>query len=127
MKKLKRILRPLGIALAVIGVMVALGFVERTTDRTPITDLDVVVQGTEGNHFIDERTVRQEILDQGTDVVGSPTASVDITRIEERLAAIPSGQGRGVPHDGWSAARPCGAAGPDRTCDRTGRRIVLHR
>ena len=90
MKKLKRILRPLGIALAVIGVMVALGFVERTTDRTPITDLDVVVQGTEGNHFIDERTVRQEILDQGTDVVGSPTASVDITRIEERLAAIPS-------------------------------------
>ena len=36
MKKLKKFLRPLGIALLVIGVTLALGFVERTTDRTPI-------------------------------------------------------------------------------------------
>lgn len=89
MNKLKRILRPLGIALAVIGVIVALGFVERTADRAPIDDLHVTVEGAEGVHFIDEASVRREILDQGIAVMGSPTADVDITGIEERLKSIP--------------------------------------
>lgn len=89
MNKFKRILRPLGIALAVIGVMVALGFVERTADRAPITDLEVIVEGAEGLHFIDEKSVRQEVLDQGIAVMGSPTGDVDVTAIEERLKSIP--------------------------------------
>lgn len=89
MNKFKRILRPLGIALTVIGVMVALGFVERTADRAPITDLEVIVEGAEGLHFIDEKSVRQEVLDQGIAVMGSPTGDVDVTAIEERLKSIP--------------------------------------
>jgi cell division protein FtsQ len=89
MKNLKRYLRPVGIALAVIGVMIALGFVERTADRTPITDLQVTVEGVEGIHFIDEKAVRAEILDQGIAVMGSRTSDVDITGIEDRLRSIP--------------------------------------
>lgn len=89
MKNMKRFLRPVGIALAVIGVMIALGFVERTADRTPITDLQVVVDGAEGIHFIDEQAVRREILDQGIAVMGSATRDVDVTGIEERLKSIP--------------------------------------
>ena len=45
MKKLKKFLRPVGIAIAVLGVMLALGFVARTADRTPINDLQVIVDG----------------------------------------------------------------------------------
>lgn len=90
MKKLKRMLRPVGIACALIGVIVALGFVERTADHTPISDLEVIVESAEGLHFIDERSVRQEVLDQGTTVMGSATGDVDITTIEERLKNIPS-------------------------------------
>lgn len=89
MKNMKRFLRPVGIALAVIGVMVGLGFVERTADRAPITDLQVVVDGAEGVHFIDEQAVRREILDQGIAVMGSATRDVDVTGIEERLKSIP--------------------------------------
>ncbi|MBL7950606.1 MAG: hypothetical protein JNM62_02700 [Flavobacteriales bacterium] len=89
MKNLKRYLRPVGIALAVIGVMLALGFVERTADRAPITDLQVTVDGVEGIHFIDEMAVRREILDQGIAVMGSRTGDVDITNIEDRLRSIP--------------------------------------
>lgn len=89
MKKLKRYLRPAGIALAVLGVMLALGFVERTADRAPITDLQVTVDGVEGVHFIDEKAVRREILDQGIAVLGSRTSDVDVTRIEDRLRSIP--------------------------------------
>lgn len=89
MKKMKAYLRPLGIALAVIGVVLALGFVERTADRAPITDLQVTVDGVEGIHFIDEMAVRQEILDQGIAVMGSRTGEVDVTGIEDRLRSIP--------------------------------------
>lgn len=89
MKNLKRYLRPVGIAIAVIGVMLALGFVERTADRAPITDLQVTVDGVEGIHFIDEKAVRAEILDQGIAVMGSRTGDVDVTSIEDRLRSIP--------------------------------------
>ncbi len=89
MKNMKRFLRPAGIVLAVTGVMIALGFVERTADRAPITDLEVVVDGEEGIHFIDEQAVRREILDQGIAVMGSATRDVDVTAIEERLKSIP--------------------------------------
>ncbi len=89
MKKLKQLLRPIGISLLLIGVLLALGFVERTTDRTPIADLDVRVVGGEGLHFIDEQAVRSEVLDQGVAVLNAPTAEVDITNIETRLRNIP--------------------------------------
>ena len=90
MKKLKKFLRPLGIALLVIGVSLALGFVERTTDRTPIADLQVHVEGGEGLHFIDEQAVRAEILDHGVAVLNAPTADVDVADIETRLRNIPA-------------------------------------
>lgn len=90
MNKYKRILRPIGITATVIGVMVALGFVERTADRTPINNLEIIVDGAEGMHFIDEATVEREILDQGVVVMGSATGAVDITAMEERLKSIPS-------------------------------------
>ncbi len=89
MKKLKKFLRPVGIAVVVLGVMLALGFVERTADRTPISDVQVSVDGVEGIHFIDEQAVRREVLDQGIAVKGAPTAEVDVTRIEQRLRSIP--------------------------------------
>lgn len=90
MSKLARHLRPAGIALGVIGVILALGFVERTADRTPINALQVTVEGGEGVHFIDEVAVRREIMDHGGSVLGSRTADVDVTRIESGLRSIPS-------------------------------------
>ncbi|MEO8589726.1 MAG: hypothetical protein ABI432_10185 [Flavobacteriales bacterium] len=89
MKKLKRILRVAGMVSAIIGVVLALGFVERTADRTPISDLQVHVDGAEGMHFIDDRAVRREVLDQGAEVMGAATGEVDVPLIEERLRSIP--------------------------------------
>ncbi len=89
MNKLKRYLRPLGIGLGVLVIALALGFVERTSDRTPITDLRVHVAGAEGVHFIDEASVRREVLDQGIAVMGTSIGEVDVTTIEQRLRSIP--------------------------------------
>lgn len=90
MNKLKKLLRPLGIALLVIGVSLALGFVERTADRTPIADLQVQVEGGEGLHFIDEQAIRAEIMDHGVAVLNAPTSDVDVAGIETRLRNIPA-------------------------------------
>ena len=71
MKKLKRILRPVGIALAVIGVIVALGFVERTADRTPISDLEVIVD--------DARLSLRDLPDDSLDLmVGDAFGSLSV-------------------------------------------------
>jgi len=90
MKKLKRFLRVTGMISAIAGVVLALGFVERTADRTPISDLQVHVDGVEGMHFIDELTVRREVLDHGTTVMGAATGEVDVPAIEQRLRGIPT-------------------------------------
>lgn len=89
MKVLKRYLRPAGIALGVIAVLAILGFVERTADSTPIVDLQVRVVGAEGVHFIDEATVRRQVLDQGTTVMGAASGDLDVRGIEQRLRNIP--------------------------------------
>jgi len=90
MKKLKRLSRPIGIAIALAGALLTLGFVERTADRTPITALDVRVRGAEGTHFIDEAAIRRAVLDQGVSVMGAPIGAVDMPAIEARLRAIPA-------------------------------------
>lgn len=97
--RIKRMLRPLGIAMGVVGVLLTLGFVDRSTGTTPITEVMVKVQGGEGVHFIDEASVRRAILDQGIAVLGAPSGQVDLAGIEQRLASIPCVASAQVYHD----------------------------
>lgn len=90
MNRFQRFLRPLGIVLTVLGIIVALGFVERTADRTPITDLDIKVSSAEGMHFIDEAAILLELRDHGSAVQGASLGDVDVSSVEERLRNIPS-------------------------------------
>ncbi len=90
MKKLRPYVRPFLITLGVLVVVLVLGFVERATDRSPITDLQVSVDGGEGMHFIDEAAVRREVLDMGVAVMGAPMGEVDVPGIENSLRNIPS-------------------------------------
>lgn len=90
MKKFKRLLRPIGMVVAILAVMLVLGFVERTSDRTLIREVKPEVEGVEGMHFIDEDMVLRDVLDQGTGVMGAELGAVDVPAIEERLRTIPS-------------------------------------
>ena len=89
MKKLKRFLRPAAMVLGAFGVLLTLGFVESTTDNTPVSELSVEVVGGEGVHFIDERAVRHEVIENGTPVIGTALGAIDARNIEERLRSIP--------------------------------------
>src|SRR5688500_6872585 len=89
MQKFKRILRPLGIIASVFGLIALLGFVEHSSGRTIIHDLDVRVKGAEGVHFIDEEAIRREVLDHGTGIMGATIAEIDLPSIENSLRNIP--------------------------------------
>ena len=75
--------------LGACGVVLTLGFVEHTTNNTPVNELRVHVQGGEGMHFIDERAVRDEVIGSGTPVMGAPLGAIDTRIIEMRLRNIP--------------------------------------
>ncbi len=90
MERIKRLMRPVGIVMLVLGVIGLLGFVERTVDNALITALDVQVSGEEGMHFIDEQAIKREVLDQGVAEEGTPMRGVDVPAIEQRLRNIPS-------------------------------------
>jgi cell division protein FtsQ len=88
MRKLKRFLKPVALVLATLAVVVALGFVERSSGRRPVTALEVKVDSPEGVRFIDEAAVRQLVLESGEGVIGSPVGDVEMTAIEEQLRGL---------------------------------------
>jgi cell division protein FtsQ len=89
MNKWKRYLRYAGMLLGASVIVLALGFVERSADRTPLNDLRVKLSGADGVRFIDEAAIRREVLEQGIAVMGTTLGEVDETGIEERLRSIP--------------------------------------
>jgi cell division protein FtsQ len=88
MLKIKRLLKPMAVVLGTLGIVAVLGFVERSSDRRPVTDLEVVVDSPEGVRFIDADTVRSLVLADGHGVIGRPVGEVEMSVIEERLRAL---------------------------------------
>jgi len=99
MNRIKRLLRPLGLALCAIGALVILGFVDHSTSVAPIAEVKVRVLGGEGAHFIDEQGVRRTIIGQGGAVVGAASGEVDLSGLEQCLRAIPCVADAEVYHD----------------------------
>ena len=97
-KKLLGLLKPLGIMAGAAVIVMALGFVERTADRTPVTELRVEVGAGQGVHFIDERAVREQVLAAQNGLVGAPMGQVDAARIETELRDVPCVENADVYH-----------------------------
>ncbi|MCB0790904.1 MAG: hypothetical protein H6595_04245 [Flavobacteriales bacterium] len=89
MKRPHAIFRLGSIVLGTVALITVLGFVERSSERTPVKDLSIEVRGDEKGGFIDEAFVRQQVLDMNGAVIGVPLGDMDIRGIEERLNAVP--------------------------------------
>ncbi len=88
MLKLKRLLKPLAIALGAVAVVLGLGFVERSSEQRPVVAIDVKVDAPEGVQFIDEAAVRQLVLANGEGVIGRPVGALEMTAIEAQLRGL---------------------------------------
>lgn len=89
MRNWKKILRMLGMFLGVIAVLAGLAFVDRSNGRVEVTDVEVVVSGPDGIHFVDAAGIEREVLDLGGEVLGARLGEVRLAAIEDRLNAIP--------------------------------------
>lgn len=85
MGKFKRLLKPLAMALGVLGIVLALGFVERSSERRPVVDLVVDVDSPEGVRFIDAAEVRRIVLADGDGVIGRAVGDLELAALEKRL------------------------------------------
>jgi cell division protein FtsQ len=90
--RLQRLLRPALLGAAVLALVVMLGFVGHSTERTVIRELAVRVDpgnspagSADGVHFIDENAVREQVLAHANGVIGDPVNHVDLVAIEEEL------------------------------------------
>lgn len=87
-QKLQRLIRPALMVLGAVAIVAALGFVEHSTDRTPVKELAVMVDAPEGVHFIDENAVREQVLTSVDGVIGTAVGDVDVVTIEAQLRNI---------------------------------------
>ncbi|MCC7502194.1 MAG: hypothetical protein IT229_06675 [Flavobacteriales bacterium] len=88
MLKIKRFLKPVGMILGILAIVVALGFVEHSSERRPVTALDVEVDQPADVQFIDADAVRALVLENGDGLIGSAMGEVEMTAIEERLRSL---------------------------------------
>lgn len=86
--KLQRLLKPLFWGLGALTTLVMLGFVERSSDRMPVTDLRVEVTAPEDVRFILTDDVRRRVLERNTGLIGEPMGMVDAPAIEEDLRSV---------------------------------------
>lgn len=86
--KAHQLLRGIGVLAAAAAVVLALGFVERSTGRIPVERIEVHVQGAEGIHFLDEQELHRGIAAQG--VEGARLSALDLAAIETRLRNHPA-------------------------------------
>lgn len=90
MSKWSNIRRKVGFALSIVVLLVALGFVEQQNASKFCTEIDVHIEGTDGNHFISESGLKQELLDRGAAVLGAKLQDIDLLGLEDQLMAIPA-------------------------------------
>jgi cell division protein FtsQ len=88
-KRQTRLLKPVGILLGSLLVVMALGFTERSTDRAPVVELRVQVDAPQGVHFIDAAAVRERVMAIHTGIVGAPMGDVPVAGIERELRSVP--------------------------------------
>lgn len=89
-KTLRRLLKPLLAAASVLVMLVALGFAERRSDRTPVVELrlDIAHAGEAG--FVSADDLRRRVLHDHAGLIGRAMGAVDLPAIEADLRAIPA-------------------------------------
>jgi cell division protein FtsQ len=99
MSKHKAFLRIVAMLLLGGAAMLALGFVARGGDRTPVRDIAVELDATAGVHFLDKDQLLTQVTTAAGPVIGTPVYRLDEAAMERSLRAIPGIARAEVYHD----------------------------
>lgn len=78
------------IILAVLGLLVSLGFSVRETERIECSGIRVEVDHRDGNFFLTDEDVKRMVLDKGDSLIGRKLSTIPIAKYERHLTAHPS-------------------------------------
>lgn len=87
---MKKILNISLIILAVLGLLVSLGFSVRETERIECSGIRVEVDHRQGNFFLTNEDVKRMVLDKGDSLVGKRLSEIPIAKYERHITADPS-------------------------------------
>lgn len=99
MTRYKAFLRIVAMLLLGCAMMLALGFVARDGDRTPVRDIAVELDATAGVHFLDKDQLLAQLAAAAGPVIGTPVYRLDEAAMERSLRAIPGIARAEVYHD----------------------------
>ena len=86
MKKINfKIRNEVKIALVVIGLFFLIAFGERKQSGVVCKAIDVEIENTEGNHFIDQADVLAILESSGETIIGEPIDEINLRALEQKL------------------------------------------
>jgi cell division protein FtsQ len=86
----KKVLNISLVVLAVLGLLVSLGFSVRETERIECSGIRVEVDHRDGNFFLTDEDVKRMVLDKGDSLIGRKLSTIPIAKYERHLTAHPS-------------------------------------
>ncbi len=86
---MKRIIKISVWSLLLCGLIVTLGFVSKEQKAVPCTGIDIAIDHSTDNNFIDENDIRTILYDKGDSLVGHPISTLDITQMEKVIRNNP--------------------------------------
>jgi len=87
---MKKVLNISLVVLAVLGLLVSLGFSVRETERIECSGIRVEVDHRDGNFFLTDEDVKRMVLDKGDSLIGRKLSTIPIAKYERHLTAHPS-------------------------------------
>jgi cell division protein FtsQ len=87
---MKKVLNISLIILAILGLLVSLGFSVRETERIECSGIRVEVDHRDGNFFLTNEDVKRMVLDKGDSLIGRKLSTIPIAKYERHIAAHPS-------------------------------------
>lgn len=87
---MRKVLNIALIILAVLGLLVSLGFSVRETERIECSGIRVEVDHRQGNFFLTDEDVKRMVLDKGDSLIGKRLSEIPIAKYERHITADPS-------------------------------------
>ena len=73
-----------------IGIVVILGFVDHAQNKLVCSDIEILIDRSNGNYFVDEEDINAMVYHEIDTVLGRPISAIKTERLEHKISNHPS-------------------------------------
>ncbi|MCB0396542.1 MAG: hypothetical protein KDD36_07810 [Flavobacteriales bacterium] len=86
---MKKVMNILAVVVAGGAIIAAMGFVSNERKQVTCKDIEVLIQGSDAIHFLDEKRVRLMLMDMGELILNKRASEIPLSTLEARLRNNP--------------------------------------